>query len=458
MTAYLPRVMLAAPRSGGGKTLLTCGLLQLLKERGKRLAAFKCGPDYIDPMFHREVVGVLAGNLDLFFTDGPTVRSLLAGQAEGCDMALIEGVMGFYDGIAGDQFEGSSYHLAGETETPVILVLDCRGAALSLAAEVKGFAELRPDAGIQGVLLNRCSKGMYSILAGAIEEHAGIPVLGYLPQDSRFVLESRHLGLVMTEELTGFRELLSQLADMLAKTVDIEKLLKIAQSAPPLEYTPFDLEPVTGIQPRLAVARDRAFCFYYRENLELLEKLGVELVPFSPLTDRALPPGIQGLYLGGGYPELHAQQLAQNGEMLQSIRDAAADSMPIVAECGGFLYLQRELEDENSRRWPMAGVLPGTSTQEKRLRRFGYITLTAELDNLYCKKGEHIRAHEFHYWHSDCGGDAYTAKKPGRNITWPAMVATENMVAGFPHLYYPANTGFAKNFVAAMAAYKEAGI
>lgn len=451
MTRNLPRIMLAAPRSGGGKTLLTCGLLQLLRERGKRPAAFKCGPDYIDPMFHREVMDVESYNLDLFFTGGETVRRLMGDKAEQCDIAVVEGVMGFYDGISGGQFEGSGYHLSLESQTPVILVLDCRGAALSLAAEARGFAEFRPDAGIQGIVLNRCSKGLYSTLAGVIEEHTETPVLGYLPADSRFTLESRHLGLVTAQELTGFRQTLEYLAQTLEETLDVQRLFKIAQGAPPIEYSPLGLEPVTKTRPRLAVARDRAFCFYYKENFEILEALGAEIVPFSPLTDKALPPGTKGIYLGGGYPELYASQLAQNGEILNSIRDAAARGVPIVAECGGFLYLQRELVDESGLLWPMAGVLPGVAKREKGLRQFGYITLTAQRDNLYCKKGEHIRAHEFHYWHSDCGGDDYTAKKPGRDISWPAMVATENIAAGFPHIYYPANIQFAKNFVTSMA-------
>lgn len=455
MKRNLSRFMLCAPRSGGGKTTLTCGLLQLLKNRGMIPAAFKCGPDYIDPLFHRTIVGAKSRNLDLFFTESEIVRGLMAKGSEECDIAVVEGVMGFYDGISGMSTKASSYELARETQTPVILVLESRGASLSLAATVRGFAEFRPDANIQGIILNQCSEKLFRFLAPGLEENTGIPVLGYLPDDEIYTVSSRHLGLVTAMEIDDLKMKMQKLAITLETTLDVDRLLQISAMAPPLVYQPVIYKKVTHNKPRLAVAKDNAFCFYYEENLEILEEMGAELVPFSPMYDKALPTDIQGLYLGGGYPELYAEQLSHNIEMRMAIQNAISRGLPTIAECGGFLYLQEFLHDDCNREWPMVGVLEGKSENTGGLKRFGYITLTAETDNLYGQVGKSIRGHEFHYWNSESNGEDFLARKPKSDVHWRCMKATKNMVAGFPHLYYPSNPDFVSNFIKAMVMYKQ---
>ena len=294
-----PRLLLCAPASGGGKTTVTCALLQALVNRGAGPVAFKCGPDYIDPMFHSEIIGAKSRNLDLFFLGRDTARYLLEKNSRGSGLALIEGVMGYYDGI-GLSADASAYDLARATGTPAVLVLDGRGRALTAAAAVKGMRDFRPDSGIRGVILNRVSPMLYPRLKEAIEGETGVTVYGYLPNLPGCALESRHLGLVTAAEVAGLREKLSALAAQAEKSVDIDGLLALAASAPALNAPAPALPPPVEGRPRIAVARDKAFCFYYADGLELLEALGAELAEFSPLADEGLPEGACGLYLGGG--------------------------------------------------------------------------------------------------------------------------------------------------------------
>ncbi|MBP1736187.1 MAG: hydrogenobyrinic acid a,c-diamide synthase (glutamine-hydrolyzing)/cobyrinate a,c-diamide synthase [Oscillospiraceae bacterium] len=447
MKASVPRVMLAAVQSGGGKTTVTCGLLRLLMRRGLRPAAFKCGPDYIDPLFHAQVIGTQTGNLDLFFTDDSTAVALLAEESAGCSLAVLEGVMGYYDGLGGVTDTASSYHLASVTHTPTVLIVDAKGTSLSLCAVISGFTGFRDDSMVQSVLLNRCTKAQYALLKPVIEAECGVSVLGYVPLDSRFALESRHLGLVTAAEVSNLKEKLDLLADTLSETVDLERLLALARSAPELEYAPLTIPPAVKSTPMIAVARDKAFCFYYRENLELLSKLGARLCFFSPLEDAHLPEGICGLYLGGGYPELYGKALEDNGTLRREIRDAVISGLPTFAECGGFLYLHESMTDQGGQSFPMCGVLPGACRYTGGLRRFGYITLTAEQDNLLCLTGDHIRAHEFHYFDSDSCGDSCYAEKPVSRAGWPCIHGTRTLFAGFPHLYFYSNPAFARQFV-----------
>lgn len=457
MSALLPRLMLAAPASGSGKTVVACALLRALQRAGFAPAAFKCGPDYLDPTFHRRVVGARAGNLDAFFCDAPRLRALMARGAEGCDVAVLEGVMGYYDGMAPGTSDGSSCQVASWTGTPTVLVVNARGASLSLAALVQGFARFRPDANVQGVILNRCSARAFEHAAQAVEEQAGVAVLGYVPQDEAFALESRHLGLVAAGEVAEVSRRLDAMAEVFERTVDVGRLLALARTAPAVEEEPFRPAAVVERPVRLAVARDDAFCFHYEENLRMLEDLGAELAWFSPLSDRRLPAGSRGLYLGGGYPELHARALSENVAMRQAVRQAVAAGMPTVAECGGFLYLQRELRDEAGVPWEMAGVLPGASRNEGRLRQFGYVELTARRDGLYGPAGTVLRGHEFHYWHSTEPGADWRAAKPRRDAGWPCMVARPSLSAGFPHVYYPANPEAAVRFVRAVDGFRPIG-
>lgn len=447
----LPRVMLAAPASGSGKTLITCGLLQLLISQGKKPAAFKCGPDYIDPMFHRRVIGTPSKNLDTFFTDADRTRYLFGKEARKADISVLEGVMGFYDGTGGITTEASSYDLAKITDTPVILVVNAKGMSLSVIPLIKGYLEYRKDNHIRGVILNKTTEMTCKLLKEKIEKELGIAVLGYVPECPELVIESRHLGLVTPEEISGLQEKLQRLAEVLGKTLETEKILELADSAKDLTWEEPKLpnfEPGKDIQiPRIGVARDEAFCFYYQDNLELLEEMGAKLVDFSPLHDRELPPNLDGLLLGGGYPELYAEQLSKNYAMKQEIAEAVKRGMPYLAECGGFLYLMEEMTDTTGRKYPMTGIIEGQAYDTGKLGRFGYISLTGKKPELLLSLGESIKAHEFHYFDTTNNGAEYHAKKPQGKREWDCMHGKNTCAAGFPHLYYYSNPAFAFRFL-----------
>ena len=470
----IPRLMIAALGSGSGKTLVTCGLLRLLQRKNLHPAAFKCGPDYIDPMFHRQVLGIPSRNLDTFFSPADsenaanTAAATLARAAakNGAGIAVIEGVMGYFDGTGASGMEASSFDLAQQTDTPVILTLNAKGMSRSVVALLRGLADYeKENRRIRGVILNRISPGMFPMMKKWIEEDTDIKVIGYLPQDDSLSWGSRHLGLLQPEELTGLQEQIDHLADTLESTIDQEALLDLASTAPPIR-TPSEsggkkADPAgeKQIVPRIAVARDEAFSFYYEDNLEMLQECGAELVFFSPIHDRIFPAA-DGLLLGGGYPELHAQALAQNEEMKAQICECAAKGMPLLAECGGFMYLQENLvladrtagkDGADQKTWKMCGLLPGTCRMTDKLVRFGYIELEkkdGQSGEAGClKEGHRIRGHEFHYFDSTDNGHACTAHKPGRRRSWDCMVVQDNIMAGFPHLYYRSDPDFAAAFV-----------
>ncbi|WP_443648691.1 cobyrinate a,c-diamide synthase [Blautia faecicola] len=443
----VPRILLGAAASGSGKTLITCGLLQALKNRKLQVTSFKCGPDYIDPMFHSRVIGTKSRNLDSFFADEDTVRYLLEKNARDCEISVIEGVMGYYDGLAGISPKASAYDVAKITKTPAVLIVNAKGMSLSAAAFIKGFVEYQEDSQIRGVILNQVSSMMYPRLKQIIEEELSIKVYGYVPVVKDCVLESRHLGLVMPEEIVDLQQKLMELAEILEKSVDIDGLLELAEHA---EELPVQESPVayhTGRKIRIALAKDEAFCFFYQDNLELLEEMGAELVPFSPIHDKKLPEHIDGMLFHGGYPELYAKKLSENKEMLAAVCAAVQTGIPYMAECGGFMYLHQEMEDMEGHSWPMAGVIHGKSWRTPRLTRFGYITL----EDGTCF-GEHvgaIRAHEFHYFDSDRCGEAYTAKKPLSSRSWKCIHSDGQGMSGFPHMYYYSNLRVPEQFLRA---------
>lgn len=443
------RVMLAAPKSGSGKTMLTCALLQTLKDRGEQVISYKCGPDYIDPMFHKKVIDIPSKNLDTFFTnEEQTKRRFLSGRTER-EIAVLEGVMGLYDGLGGVRKEGSSYHLAEVTDTPVILVVDAKGMGKSILALIAGFLAYDEKKLIKGVLLNRMSKSYYQILKPLIEQELKIRVVGYFPEYKRFQIESRHLGLKMPEELPHIKEELKLLSQAFAETVSVDEIMTIAEEAGGLSQP-----GIEGVKkgtenkdmPVIAVARDEAFCFYYEDNLQLLEEYGARLSYFSPLHDRTLPQECDGILLGGGYPELYAEELGENKTMLSQIREAISDGMPIVAECGGFMYLHEFIQDKENKKQSMTGVIPAGCHDTGKLVRFGYIEIK-EKKASFLPEGQVIRGHEFHYFDSEKNGEDCIASKPVSGKTYPCILAGETYWMGFPHLYYPSNPAFARNFV-----------
>ena len=450
--ATVPRVLVSATGSGVGKTTIACALMWALGERGLRLQACKCGPDYLDPMFHERVLGTPSRNLDLFLGSAALVRELLAEGGRTSDLTLIEGAMGYYDGIA-QGTDASAYALADATDTPVVLVVDARGKALSVAAEVMGFERLRTPSHIAGVILNRATPGYYPSLKAMVESETGAPVLGYVPRLDEAALAHRHLGLVAAEEVSDLRERIATVGRALERTVDLDALVEVARSAPEIAYEPVDLPEPRLERPVVAVARDRAFSFAYPDTIDLLDRLGARVAYFSPLADDSLPAGTCGLYLCGGYPELHAAELSANKRLMRSLRAAIEAGMPTIAECGGFMYLQEELEDADGRLWPMVGALAGRATRYDRLVRFGYATITARRDTLLAAAGESLCAHEFHYWDSTDNGDSFHARKPQSERSWDCVVATDALHAGFPHLYLRGNPAAAKRFVDACVAY-----
>ncbi|MDO4522192.1 MAG: cobyrinate a,c-diamide synthase [Eubacteriales bacterium] len=452
-----PRLMLAAGSSGSGKTMITCGILQCLKNRGKRVSSFKCGPDYIDPMFHENVLKTPSANLDTFFTDEETTRYLFTENAAGTELSVIEGVMGYYDGLGGISERASAYDLAKVTDTPVVLIVDTKGMSLSVAAYIKGFLTYREDSRIAGVILNRMSPMLYPEIKKQIEEELGIHVYGYVPRITEFTLESRHLGLVLPGEVEALEKKLQGLAGILEKSLEIDGLLTLAGQAKALtSVMPKAVrevleseraERIRRLAPIVAVARDEAFCFIYKDNLRLLQALGARLIEFSPIRDQSVPQEAQGLLLYGGYPELYAKELSENVSMRTHIRGQLRRGLPCMAECGGFMYLHDAIEDMEKRLWPMVGVIEGRAFYTGKLSRFGYI----ELEHEDLK----VRGHEFHYFDSDSCGDAFLAKKPLRSRSWQCIHKTKTMQVGFPHLYYYTNPEMALRFLEQCALYGE---
>ena len=442
--------LLAAPRSGSGKTTMTCALLMALKRRGCAPCAFKSGPDYIDPMFHRAVLGVESRNLDLFFSAPETVRALYAKGAAGHGAAVCEGAMGFYDGLGGVSDRASAWHLADTLGLPVLLVVEPKGQSLTLAAELKGLNSFRTPSHIAGILLNNCTTRMHALLAPMLEKETGLPVLGFLPKLPEAVIGSRHLGLYTAAEVENLQQKLALLADAAEEHIDWPRLLALCEKEPPALPARAETPPA---RVRIAVAQDEAFCFTYAETLEAFRDAGAEVVFFSPLRDTALPENIGGLYLPGGYPELHARELSENTSLLREIKQKIESGLPTAAECGGFLYLGQSLTDAEGQSWPMAGVLPGEAKDAGRLIRFGYAALSADSDSMLFRAGESFPIHEFHHWDSTANGTALAAKKPVGSAAWRCGFINEHFYAGFPHLYW-AGTPLPQRFAAAAENYR----
>ena len=367
------RVILAAPKSGSGKTLITCAIMSALKKRGLKVKGFKCGPDYIDPMFHRKALGIETGNIDSFFTPGDGVRRILEDGSKGYDISVIEGVMGYYDGLGGVSDRASTYEISRETSTPVILVVDAKGAGVSLAATIKGIIDYRTDSNIKGIILNKITPSYYEKIKKLIEEETGVLVLGFMPYDATLTVPDRHLGLVAPEALADVTKWLEIIADYANTYIDLNALIELAKTPAQEVQTTAETEPTAETpiaeintsyntqsgKVRIAVARDEAFSFYYTENIRILEKFGAEIIYFSPLHDEKLPADIDCIILWGGYPELYAKDLSANRTMRESIKKAYEKGKLLVAECGGFMYINKSLEDNAENEHEMVGILDG---------------------------------------------------------------------------------------------------
>ncbi len=454
---HIPRFVIAGTHSGVGKTSVTLGVLRALRKRGVAVQPFKVGPDFIDPTLHTAAASRASRNLDSWLLPHSTVVELFARAAETADVAVVEGVMGLYDGYRGGGDEGSTAEVAKLLDAPVILVIDVSGAARSAGAMVMGFAGFDPQVRLAGVIVDRVGgerhlQGLRDALAAT-----GVPLLGALPWDDRLHLPERHLGLVPAGE-QDYEATLETLAEAVEQHVDLEGLLRLARQVPPVVVPgPLCFPPIRApSQVAIGVAQDEAFCFYYQDALELLEWRGAQLVPFSPIHDHDLPP-VEGLYLGGGFPEVHARALGTNTSMRQRLREAAAGGMPIYAECGGMMYLTERLIDTQGQSHEMVGVLTAT-VQMQRTLTLGYVTLEALEDTVLLRKGEAVRGHEFHYSDLTMVGPARLAlaSVDGRGIEdGRDGFATPALLASYAHVHFASHPPMADRFIESCRRYKD---
>lgn len=451
-----PRLVIAGTHSGVGKTTTAMGLMAVLARR-LQVQPFKAGPDYIDPAYHTFITGRRSRNLDSWLLSGEALGYLFQKSLSGAHIAIIEGVMGLYDGARPGREEGSTAHVAKILNAPVILVIDGSGMSTSSAALVRGYKDFDRNLDLAGVILNNASnEGHYQILKETIETHTGVRVFGYLPRNLEVELPSRHLGLVPSGEIDLLHEKIEKLADLVSETIDISHLLTLATSwERGFSAAEIFTEPLypPGTIP-LAVAYDEAFNFYYWDNLDLLEELGARLLLFSPRKDESLPEGAAGLILGGGFPEMFAADLQGNLKMRSSVLGALESGMPYIAECGGLMYLLEKLSDLQGHEYTMTGWLRGSCRMTERLQRFGYAELELLKDSVYGPAGQRIRSHEFHHSQIDSpepeGAFLLRREREGSSEQqWESGFHKGAGVAGYPHLHYYANPQFARYFLMA---------
>ncbi|MFI3209359.1 MAG: cobyrinate a,c-diamide synthase [Eubacteriales bacterium] len=449
------RILIAGTHSGCGKTTVTCGILRALQKRKIDVRAFKCGPDYIDPMFHSEVIGTKSRNIDMFLCPKEITKALFAENSSTNEnsLSLVEGVMGYYDGLGGNTVQNSTYHIAEEFQIPTILVVDCKGASISIVAMIQGYQNYKENH-IVGVILNRVTPMMLPFYREMIEKETGLEVLGCLPKEPMAMIESRHLGLVTAQEIEHLNQKIEVLGELVEQYIDVDRLLAIGHTAAPFQYEanrvgyPIDEKAekeFDGIH--IAVARDKAFCFYYEDGLHTLETLGAHLHYFSPLEEDELPEEVVGIILGGGYPELYLETLSKNESMQACIRNAHHKSMPIYAECGGFMYLGKSIEGHR-----MVGIIDMHCEMTTKLNQFGYVKLTPLREGTFIE--ESLHAHEFHYSKSDSNTFAYQATKT-TGKSWETGYSEGNIFAQYPHIHFSGQVELAKKFLTKCKEYKE---
>lgn len=450
----IPRVVLAGAHSGAGKTTLTLGLLAALRKCGYAVQPFKVGPDYIDPGLHQVAAGVTSHNLDAWMGTDAVVKEVFYRHSKGCDIAVIEGVMGLFDGLK-DSDRGSTAHISRILRAPVVLVVNVRGMARSCGALVKGYREFDPRVNVAGVIFNNVGgPGHAATLKKVVEEEVGIPVLGAVRRRPNLAMPERHLGLLPAAEHGGIESLVEELARAVEEDVDLERLLEVARGAPA------GIEPVSTARPgrkfnvKLAVARDEAFNFYYQDSLDYLEELGAQLLYFSPLKNRSLPPGIDGIYLGGGFPEMFLPRLTQNDGMRESMRRAYKNGIPIYAECGGLMYLMEEIIDFEGRQYKGVGLVPGRVKMQKRLVALGYVVAVPVRESILARPGEELRGHEFHYSEILTHSSDFAAYRlyggRGGDGRFEGYVKG-NLLASYVHLHLRSNPTAAERFLQACA-------
>ncbi|NBI27931.1 cobyrinate a,c-diamide synthase [Chengkuizengella marina] len=446
------RIVIAGTGSGVGKTTTTIGLMAAFKRRGLTVQGFKCGPDYIDPTYHTAVTGRVSRNLDSWMTSVNTVQEIYDRGSKGADISIIEGVMGFYDGKNPKTNTGSTAEISLLTESPVILVVNCQSMARSAAAIVKGFQSLDEKVNIVGVIANKVgSEGHYKLVKIAIEQECGIPVIGYLKREEHIHIPERHLGLIPSIERGELDSFFEILADLIEHTIDLNQLLQLSE-APVLEVSP-ELFKEKENRPleksiSIAVAKDAAFHFYYPENLELLETYGAKIEYFSPLAGENVPEGVKGLYIGGGFPEEFAEQLAENLDVKESIKHTIEAGIPTLAECGGFMYLTEEIETTDGSKLPMVGLIPGKVKMQKKLAALGYREIKGNTGNFLLEDQIEAKGHEFHYSTFEANKTfEYAYETKGMRGLKQEGYLNHNLIAGYIHFHFASNPSIVKNWI-----------
>jgi cobyrinic acid a,c-diamide synthase len=442
------RLVLAGTGSGVGKTTVTIGLMAALKKKGYTVQGFKCGPDYIDPTYHTAVTGRPSRNIDSWMLNHELVKEIVGNGSKGADISIIEGVMGFFDGKDPTNNAGTTAEISMITKSPVILIVNCASMARSAAAIVKGFQEFERETNIVGVIANRVgSEGHFKIVKTAVEQECGIPVVGYLKRDEELTIPERHLGLIPSVERGELNPFFEKLADNVLETVDVEALYKLSK-APRLEITESQLTKKAEQTVRIAVARDAAFNFYYEENFEMLTAYGAEMVPFSPLAGEKLPANVDGLYIGGGFPEEFAAELADQTEVKQSIKTAVASGLPTLAECGGFMFLTEGIQTTDNRVYEMVGLIPGTVKMQTKLAALGYREITGAEGNFLLNGDLQAKGHEFHYSTFHPSTEiipAYSIK--GMRGTKQEGYLAGNLIAGYTHFHFGSCPKMVENWI-----------
>ncbi len=451
------RIMIAGVSSGVGKTTISLGIMAALNKRGMNVGPFKVGPDYIDPGFHSFVTNNSSYNLDSWLLEEDTLEYLFRRNMESRDIGIIEGVMGLYDGFGTEKDMGSSAHVAKLLKTPVILIIDGKGISSSAGAMVLGYKLYDKEVDIKGVIINRVSGRVhYDILKEVIERDTGIPCVGYLPSNTDISLNSRHLGLIPFEEVKGLKKKVDEVIKMIEETIELDKIISIASDTKKIKdiANPYGALKNIGKGLRIGIARDKAFSFYYEDNFNLMKEMGIELVGFSPLKDRNIPIGLDGLYIGGGFPEVFGNELEENEEFRKNLKNHLEEGLPSYAECGGLMYLTESIKDLENREFEMVGFFPTKATMTKRLQRFGYIEIDA-YDDVY------IRGHEFHRSMID-NNDKLTYQykvhkiRKGRlNKEWECGLVKKNSLAAYGHVHFYSNPQFLMKFVEKCKMFKQ---
>lgn len=441
--------LIAGPASGVGKTTTSLALCAALRARGLTVQAFKCGPDFLDTGHLSAVTGRPARNLDGWMLDEAAIGKVFAHATTDADIAIVEGMMGLFDGISGQGDRGSTAEIAEWLSLPVILVLDASKSARSIAAVLRGFEVFDPALRFTGVVLNGVAgESHYRMLGDAIRSTSPTPLLGWLPRDDSVRIPERHLGLRTAQEEPEWDQKTEAFAALAEKQLALDELLRSTPDLPAELYR--EQRPAISARVSIGVAQDRAFCFYYQDNLDLLERAGAKIVPFSPLRDAHLPKGIDALYLGGGYPEIHAPQLSANTSLAAEIRAFAQEGRPIYAECGGMMYLSEQLRRGDGQVFPMTGVLPVEIEMTNRLVRFGYVEVELMRDCLLGTKGTALRGHSFHYSRSTANRElpeAFHARYTLSGKNEVEGVVFRNVLASYIHLHFGGAPSMAAAFV-----------